>query len=136
MLDEFSVSKPAGFPDHPHRGFETVTYMLDVRTRPCSASSSIACMFFFYLTNHATRCLLKCCFLVDAGGLHPSGLLRTQGHHQGRGCSGMMQCLLMTEEMIMYLIRSILSYHCNLNALVIMYWIRSILNTYSLDIAT
>ncbi|VAH96950.1 unnamed protein product [Triticum turgidum subsp. durum] len=29
LLDEFSVSKPGGFPDHPHRGFETVTYMLD-----------------------------------------------------------------------------------------------------------
>ncbi|XP_068647097.1 pirin-like protein [Aristolochia californica] len=29
LLDEFSVSPPAGFPDHPHRGFETVTYMLD-----------------------------------------------------------------------------------------------------------
>jgi len=33
MLDEFSSSNPddyiAGFPDHPHRGFETVTYMLD-----------------------------------------------------------------------------------------------------------
>ncbi|KAJ3267857.1 hypothetical protein HK104_005589 [Borealophlyctis nickersoniae] len=29
MLDEFYVSQGAGFPDHPHRGFETVTYMLD-----------------------------------------------------------------------------------------------------------
>ncbi|PWA90107.1 pirin-like protein [Artemisia annua] len=29
MLDEFSVSHPAGFPDHPHRGFQTVTYMLE-----------------------------------------------------------------------------------------------------------
>ena len=33
MLDEFSTDNPddyiAGFPAHPHRGFETVTYMLD-----------------------------------------------------------------------------------------------------------
>ena len=28
MLDHFDVTPPAGFPDHPHRGFETVTYML------------------------------------------------------------------------------------------------------------
>ncbi|XP_051768108.1 pirin isoform X1 [Ctenopharyngodon idella] len=28
MLDEFCIAKPAGFPDHPHRGFETVTYLL------------------------------------------------------------------------------------------------------------
>ncbi|CAD7959317.1 unnamed protein product [Amoebophrya sp. A120] len=27
MLDEFKVGLPAGFPDHPHRGMETVTYM-------------------------------------------------------------------------------------------------------------
>src|SRR5579859_1320930 len=29
MLDHFSVPYGAGFPDHPHRGQETVTYMLD-----------------------------------------------------------------------------------------------------------
>jgi len=33
MLDEFGTDDPqdyiAGFPSHPHRGFETVTYMLD-----------------------------------------------------------------------------------------------------------
>ncbi|XP_040989964.1 pirin-like protein [Juglans microcarpa x Juglans regia] len=28
VLDEFSLTAPAGFSDHPHRGFETVTYML------------------------------------------------------------------------------------------------------------
>ncbi|KAL6293701.1 hypothetical protein ACE6H2_001843 [Prunus campanulata] len=32
MLDDFSVTPPAGFPDHPHRGFETVTYMLQWMT--------------------------------------------------------------------------------------------------------
>ncbi len=37
MLDEFFSDNPddyiAGFPPHPHRGFETVTYMLDGRMR-------------------------------------------------------------------------------------------------------
>nr|BAJ88636.1 predicted protein [Hordeum vulgare subsp. vulgare]BAJ91650.1 predicted protein [Hordeum vulgare subsp. vulgare]BAJ91884.1 predicted protein [Hordeum vulgare subsp. vulgare] len=28
-LDEFEFSRPAGFSDHPHRGFENVTYMLE-----------------------------------------------------------------------------------------------------------
>ncbi|WP_115717273.1 pirin family protein [Gallaecimonas mangrovi] len=37
LLDEFSSDSPddyvAGFPNHPHRGFETVTYMLNGRMR-------------------------------------------------------------------------------------------------------
>ena len=37
MLDEFFSDNPndylAGFPAHPHRGFETVTYMLDGHMR-------------------------------------------------------------------------------------------------------
>ncbi len=37
LLDEFGTDWPedylAGFPEHPHRGFETVTYMLDGRMR-------------------------------------------------------------------------------------------------------
>ncbi len=37
MLDNFASDDPddygAGFPNHPHRGFETVTYMIDGRMR-------------------------------------------------------------------------------------------------------
>jgi redox-sensitive bicupin YhaK (pirin superfamily) len=37
LLDAFASNDPeeyiAGFPDHPHRGFETVTYMLAGRIR-------------------------------------------------------------------------------------------------------
>ena len=37
LLDQFDTENAddyiAGFPDHPHRGFETVTYMIDGRMR-------------------------------------------------------------------------------------------------------
>lgn len=28
MLDFFYTKLPSGFPDHPHRGFQTLTYLL------------------------------------------------------------------------------------------------------------
>lgn len=29
VMDYFKIKLPTGFPDHPHRGFEVVMYMLD-----------------------------------------------------------------------------------------------------------
>ncbi|KAF7044973.1 hypothetical protein CFC21_054129 [Triticum aestivum] len=92
LLDEFSVSKPAGFPDHPHRGFETVTYMLDVRTHALSFFHVFSQIYSASIVLPA-RCLLKCCSVfyvltMHAGGLHPPGLLGAQGHHQDRRCPG------------------------------------------------
>jgi len=44
MLDAFGSDKPgdyiAGFPEHPHRGFETVTYMLNGRMRHKDSSGN------------------------------------------------------------------------------------------------
>jgi quercetin 2,3-dioxygenase len=44
MLDAFGSDKPgdyiAGFPSHPHRGFETITYMLTGRMRHCDSGGN------------------------------------------------------------------------------------------------
>ena len=47
MLDAFGSDDPddyiAGFPDHPHRGFETVTYMIAGRMRHRDSAGHEAC---------------------------------------------------------------------------------------------
>src|SRR3546814_7115747 len=47
LLDELGTDRAedyiAGFPDHPHRGFETVTYMLDGRMRTRTTTATKAC---------------------------------------------------------------------------------------------
>ena len=47
MLDEFGSADPddyvAGFPAHPHRGFETITYMLEGRMRHDDTWATSAC---------------------------------------------------------------------------------------------
>jgi redox-sensitive bicupin YhaK (pirin superfamily) len=47
MLDNFGSEQAndyiAGFPDHPHRGFETVTYMLTGRMRHRDSWPAAAC---------------------------------------------------------------------------------------------
>ena len=51
MLDHFSSDDPdeyiAGFPDHPHRGFITLTYMLDGHQYLLVAASGS--VYAFYL---------------------------------------------------------------------------------------
>jgi redox-sensitive bicupin YhaK (pirin superfamily) len=47
MLDAFGTDNPGdyigGFPDHPHRGFETVTYMLQAACATATAPATKAC---------------------------------------------------------------------------------------------
>ncbi|CAL4920089.1 unnamed protein product [Urochloa decumbens] len=68
MLDEFSVSKPAGFPDHPHRGFETVTYMLEVRSVASTLLLCFTCRAVF--SSAPASCSLKRLLLLQGAFTH------------------------------------------------------------------
>lgn len=47
LLDEFRVTPPAGFPMHPHRGMQTVTYMLSG-----AFQHKVGDVFLFLLVSH------------------------------------------------------------------------------------
>ena len=57
MLDEAHVTLPGGFPDHPHRGFETVSYLLPtsegsmIHEDFCGHRGELVCFIVSILTN-------------------------------------------------------------------------------------
>jgi len=71
MLDEFSVQEPAGFPDHPHRGFETVTYLLTGKSSHedfCGHSGTLEPGDLQWMT--AGRGIVHCEMPVGAASCH------------------------------------------------------------------
>ena len=50
MLDEFFVKPPAGFPDHPHRGQETVTYMLEGKFKHADNKGHAGTIGYVYMS--------------------------------------------------------------------------------------
>ncbi|KAF5461156.1 hypothetical protein F2P56_020975 [Juglans regia] len=62
VLDEFSVTAPAGFSDHPHRGFETVTYMLQVY--PIDHSSSWVPSYRMHMKTYLLNTRLNSAALI------------------------------------------------------------------------
>uniref|UniRef100_A0A8R7Q8X1 Pirin N-terminal domain-containing protein n=1 Tax=Triticum urartu TaxID=4572 RepID=A0A8R7Q8X1_TRIUA len=105
LLDEFSVSKPAGFPDHPHRGFETVTYMLDgaftqqdfsghkgtirtgdvqVRsTHPILQTNHLTHSIFDLRTNNASECSVPQQWMTAGRGIVHSEMPAADGVQKG-----------------------------------------------------
>ena len=65
LLDEFegSAAEGAGFPDHPHRGFETVSYLLEgeFTHEDFAGHFSAKCQFTF---SNILRKEKSCCCLV------------------------------------------------------------------------
>jgi len=62
MLDEFQGQAPAGFPDHPHRGFETVSalyILISVCTLELNKVSISRC---YVLLNKIVWILFRLCY--------------------------------------------------------------------------
>ncbi|KAG6398230.1 hypothetical protein SASPL_139685 [Salvia splendens] len=64
LVLRIDVFAPLGFPDHPHKGFETVTYMLQIRLRvnACYLNSQMANFEGFFAKAARIDCKLQLCF--------------------------------------------------------------------------
>ena len=66
LLDEFegSAAEGAGFPDHPHRGFETVSYLLEGEFTHEDFAGYFSAKCKFPISNILRKETSCCCLVV------------------------------------------------------------------------